>query len=124
MHQWSLLKKLYEKGNLHLANLSRVIKQALFFQLPSVKQNQKLYETQINQLSQKNIDYSSSSKNHLATLQSQLAKLGVVVTMEQVQSMDIRGEVARQQRHLPALFEDIVLALGDSLLTKGIQYYY
>ena len=31
IHQWSLLKKLYEKNNLHLANLSRVIKQALFF---------------------------------------------------------------------------------------------
>lgn len=111
------LKKLYEKDNLHIADLAKLMAHNAAFEIPAIKKNITAFENQIQELIQEEQSYKNAIASNERDFASYCEKLGIP-------GENIQKEVPALVKHLPGIFDKFVETIKDPLTKEILDYYY
>jgi len=111
------LKKLYEKDNLHIADMAKIMAQNATFEIPAIKKSVGAFENQIQELAYEEQSYKNSIANSEKEFAAYCEKIGI-------SGEDIHKEVPALIKHLPEIFDKFVALLQTPLFRETLDYYY
>jgi len=117
INEWIALKKLYEKDNLHCADMGKVLAQNVNYEIPAAKKNVKELEQQITECQNKELDYKATIKHLEQEFRSHCEKLGIT-------GEDISNEIPGMLTKIPALLTQVTESIKDPLFREALDYYY